>query len=63
MACPVDLQTLQRLFALWADSAQALANGDTVNTAEVRAKARAMLRDFADAVLRAIAHKNSLQGE
>jgi hypothetical protein len=63
MACPMDLQTLQRLFALWADSAQALANGDTVNTAEVRAEARAMLRDFADAVIRAHAHKIRLEAE
>ena len=28
----------QRLFSLWADAAQALANGDPVDTAEIRAE-------------------------
>jgi hypothetical protein len=45
MTCPLDEQTIQRLFALWADSAQALANNDPVNVAEVRAKSRAILRE------------------
>jgi hypothetical protein len=46
-------QTRQRLFALFADAAAALVNGDLVNTAEVRAQADTILRDAFDAVTRA----------
>jgi hypothetical protein len=33
----------QRLFSLWADAAQALANGDPINTADVHAEADAII--------------------
>ena len=55
-----DEQTLQRLFALFADAVQALANRDPVNVPEIHAEGRAVMRDHDDAVIRANVHKNRL---
>jgi hypothetical protein len=38
----------QRLFALWADSVQAIANGDHIDVAEVHAEAAALIEAFAE---------------
>jgi hypothetical protein len=37
----------QRLFSLWADAAQALANGDAIDVAEVHAESDALIDAFA----------------
>jgi hypothetical protein len=56
-------QTRQRLFALWANSVQALANGDPVNAARIHAEADAILRDAFDEVVRVHAHKIRLEAK
>jgi hypothetical protein len=53
---PLDQQTLQRLFALWADNAQALANGDPIHS-DVHTKGLAIVRNAFDEVARAHTHK------